>query len=43
MDLKTKFYDLKQSLKLTENTLEEKLNDLKSENKKLKTKNERAL
>lgn len=43
MDLKTKFYDLKQSLKLTENTLEEKLNDLKSENKKQKTKNERAL
>ena len=36
--LKTKLSDLNQSLEFTEDTLEEKVNDLKSENEKLKTK-----
>ena len=35
---KTKLSDLKQSLKFTEDTLEEKVNNLKSENEELKTK-----
>ena len=42
-ELKTKFSDLKQSLEFTEDALEEKVSDLKSENEKLKTKNERTL
>ena len=37
-ELKTKLSDLKQSLEFTIVTLEEKVNDLKSENEKLKTK-----
>ena len=37
-ELKTKLSDLKQNLGFTEDTLEEKVNDLKSENEKLKTK-----
>ena len=37
-ELKTKLSDLKESLGFTEDTLEEKVNDLKSENEKLKTK-----
>ena len=37
-ELKTKLSDLNQSLEFTEDTLEEKVNDLKSENEKLKTK-----
>ena len=37
-ELKTKLSNLKQSLEFTKETLEEKVNDLKSENEKPKTK-----
>ena len=37
-ELKTKLSDLNQSLEFTEDTLEEKVSDLKPENEKFKTK-----